>query len=117
MEIIYRAIDGKEFDKEADCCYHESVIRDGIIMLNRMGRPTEKTEEAFVLWLKDADANLAFHAIAEKQGDDQVSSITKGMDYGLFVWDECREEYLWVDDEQLYCLMIAKEMIDERKDA
>lgn len=117
MEIIYRAIDGKEFDNEADCCYHESVLQDSIIMLNRAGCPTKVTEEAFVLWLRDVDANLAFHAIAEKQGDDQISSIMKGEDYGLFMWDECREEYLWVDDEQLHCLMVAKEMIDERKDA
>ena len=116
MEIIYRAIDGKEFDKEADCCYHESVLRDGIIMLNRRGCPTEKTEEAFILWLKDEDSNLAFHAMAEKQGDDQVFSITKGKGYGLYYWDEGLGEYHYVGDDMVRGLMIAKKMIDERKD-
>ena len=117
MEIIYRAVDGKEFKDQLACQHYELHLQEDIIMLNRRGHVTEKTNEAFVLWLRDENANLAFHAIAESQGDDQVSSITKGEDYGLFVWDECREEYLWVDDEQLHCLMVAKEMIDERKDA
>lgn len=116
MEIIYRAFDGKEFDNEADCCYHESVLCDSIIMLDRMGQPTQKTDHAYILWLRDEASNLAFHAMAERQGDDQVSSITKGEDYGLFFWDEGLEEYRYADDDMIKGLMIAKRMIDERKD-
>lgn len=114
MELIYRTIDGKEFDNEADAWYHESVLMDNVIMLNRNNEVVEATSNAFLVWLKDENANLAFHAMAERQGDPDVSSITKGEDYGLFYWDEGLEEYRWIDTDMINGLIKMKQMIEER---
>ena len=114
MQIIYRAFDGKEFDNEADCCYHESEIKDGIIMLDRNGKPTDETSNALFVWLRDVSANLAFHAMAKAQCDDMVSSIAEGEDYGLFYWDEGWDEYRWVDKEVFNGLMVIGNMIKQK---
>lgn len=116
MELIYRTIDGKEFDNEADACYHESVLMDNVIMLNRNGIVVQETSRAFLVWLKDVDANIAFHAMAERQGDLDVSSIMKGEDYGLFYWDEGLEEYRWVEPDLIDGLIKIKDIIEGRGD-
>ena len=114
MELIYRTIDGKEFDNEADAWYHESVLMDNVIMLNRNNEVVENTSNAFLVWLKDVNANLAFHAMAEKIGDLDVESITKGEDYGLFYWDEGYEEYRWLDCDMIDGLIKIKQMVEEK---
>lgn len=114
MQIIYRTIDGKEFDNEADACYHENELKDGIIMLDRNGNPTGETCNALFVWLRDVEANLAFHAMAKAQGDNCVSSITEGEDWGLFYWEENYEEYRWVDKEVLNGLLVMNKFIKEK---
>ena len=116
MEIIYRAIDGKEFKDQLECQHHELHLQQDIIMLNRNNERTNMTSKAFLVWLRDENANLAFHAMAESEYD-VIPSITKGEDYGLFYWDEGLEEYRYVDPDMLEGLIKIKEMIDERKDA
>jgi hypothetical protein len=116
MELIYRTIDGKEFDNEADACYHENTIMDNVIMLNRNNEVVEATSNAFLVWLKDVNANLAFHAMAERQGDLDVSSITKGEDYGLYYWDEGLEEYRWIDTDMIDGLIKIKSIVEGRGD-
>ena len=114
MELIYRTIDGKEFDNEADASYHESVLMGNVIMLNRNNEVVQSTSRAFLVWLKDVNANLAFHAIAELEGDPDVSSITKGEVWGLFYWDEGLEEYRWLDCDMVEGLVKMKQMVEER---
>lgn len=116
MEIIYRTIDGKEFDNEADACYHESELMDSIIMLNRNNEIVKRTSNAYLVWLKNEEANLAFHAMAERENDDYVSSITKGEDYGLYYWDEGYEEYRWLDRDMVDGLIKIKQMVEENGD-
>jgi hypothetical protein len=116
MEIIYRTIDGKEFDNEADACYHESILTNSVIMLNRNKEIVQYTSQAFLVWLKDENANLAFHAMAERQGDPDVSSITKGEDYGLYYWDEGYEEYRWIDTDMIDGLIKIKDIVEGRGD-
>jgi hypothetical protein len=116
MELIYRTIDGKEFDNEADACYHENTIMDNVIMLNRNNEVVEVTSNAFLVWLKDKNANLAFHAMAERQGDLDVESIMKGEDYGLFYWDEGYEGYRWIDTDMIDGLIKIKGIIEGRGD-
>ena len=114
MQIIYRAIDGKEFDNEADCCYHESEIADNVIMLNRDNERVYETSRAFLVWLSDENANLAFHAMARAEGDDAVHSITEGEDYGLYYWDEGYECYRWLDTDMIDGLIKMKRLVEER---
>ena len=116
MELIYRTIDGKEFYNEADASYHESVLMDSVIMLNRNNEVVEATSNAFLVWLKDVNANFAFHAMAERQGDPDVSSITKGEDYGLFYWDEGYEQYRWIDTDMINGLIKIKGIVEGRGD-
>lgn len=114
MEFIYRTIDGKEFDNEADAYYHENTLMDTIVMLNRNNEVVQKTSNAFLVWLKDVNANLAFHAMAERQGDLDISSIMKGEDYGLFYWDEGLEEYRWIDTDMIDGLIKIKGLVEEK---
>lgn len=116
MEIIYRTIDGKEFDNEDDAWHHESTLTNNVIMLNRNNEVVQDTSCAFLVWLKDVNANLAFHAMAERQGDLDVSSIAKGEDYGLFYWDEGLEQYRWIDTDIIDGLIKIKGIIEERGD-
>lgn len=116
MEIIYRTFDGKEFDNEADACYHESVIRDGIKMWSREGALTNKTIDAFVLYLKNEDANKGFFALAREQRDACIKGLEEGEDYGLFYWDECTESYHWLDEEELSVLMIACDFLKKKQE-
>ena len=114
MQIIYRAIDGKEFDNEADCCYHESEIADNVIMLNRDNKRVYETSKAFLVWLRDEDANLAFHAMARAEGDDAVKSITEGEDWGLYYWDEGLEEYRWIDPDMAEGILAIRDLMQEK---
>ena len=114
MELIYRTIDGKEFDNEDDALYHESTLGDNVIMLNGNGEVVQDASFGFFVWLEDVDANLACHAIAERQGDNDVDSIVKGEDYGLFYWDERLEEYRWIDTDMIDTLVKIKGIIEER---
>lgn len=114
MQIIYRAFDGKEFDNEADCLKHESQSMDGIVMLDVRGNVVQNTNSGFLVWLRDEDANLAFHALARLQGDNDVNSITEGEDYGLFYWDEGYAEYRWLDTDLINGLIKIKGLVEEK---
>ena len=114
MQIIYRAIDGKEFDNELACEHHELHLQQDVIMLNRNNKRVYETSKAFLVWLRDEDANLAFHAMARGEGDDAVKSITEGEDYGLFYWDEGYEEYRWIDTDMVEGLIMMRDLVEEK---
>lgn len=114
MEIIFRTFDGKEFTSEMEARKHEIVLTDGIVMIGRDGNKAYRTEDAFVLWLKNEEANLAFFALAETQGDNSIQGLIKGEDYGLFYWDEYEGAYRWVDNEVLTALVCAQSIIQEK---
>ena len=116
MQIIYRAIDGKEFDNELACQHHELHLHQDIIMLNRDNQRVHETSQAFLVWLKDKNANLAFHAMARAEGDGYVESITEGEDYGLFYWDEGYECYRWMDPDMVDGLIKIKGIIEGRSE-
>ena len=114
MKIIYRARDGKDFDNELDCLKHENDISNTVIMLNRNNEVVDRTSRAFLVWLKNESANLAFHAMARDEGDDAAKSITEGEDYGLYYWDEGYECYRWVDTDMIDGLIKMKRLVEER---
>ena len=105
MEIIYRAKDGKEFTNKEDCLTYENGI-DGVRMWCRNGR-TNETGKAFILYLKDEQANLAFFEMARNQGDDDISGIVEGEDYGLFMWNEWEGTYCYIANDDLITLTAA----------
>lgn len=107
MEIIYRTFDGKEFDNEADAAYHEHITREAVKMWNREGGEVQDTASGFVVYLPNEEANRAFFAMARAQGDNLVSGIIEGEDFGLFFYDEMNATYRWVDDDERRALTAA----------
>ena len=116
MQIIFRTVDGKDFTSETEARQHEGKLYDGVIMFNRNNERVYQTSHAFLVWLKDENANLAFHAMARGEGDDAVRSIIEGEDYGLFYWDEGYEEYRWIDADMIDGLIKIKETVEGRGD-
>ena len=114
MQIIFRTVDGKDFTSELEARKHENELSDGVIMLNRDNKRVYETSRAFLVWLRDEDANLAFHAMARAEGDDAVKSITEGEDWGLYYWDEGLEEYRWLDRDMIDGLIKIKQMVEEK---
>ena len=114
MQIIYRAFDGKEFDNEPACQHHELHLQHDVIMLNRNNERVYKTSHAYLVWLKDENANLAFHEMARAEGDSFVKSITEGKDFGLYYWDEGDEEYRWLDCDMVEGLIKIKQLVEEK---
>jgi hypothetical protein len=112
MQIIYRAFDGKEFNNKEDCCLHESKSMDGIVMLDVRGNVVQETRSGYLVWLRDESANLAFHALARLQGDNDVDSICEGEDYGLFYWDEGYGQYRWLDTDLINGLIKIKGIVE-----
>ena len=114
MQIIFRTVDGKDFTSEMEARQHESKLYDGVIMLNRDNKRVYKTSCAFLVWLRDEEANLAFHAMARAEGDGYVKSITEGEDYGLFYWDEGLEEYRWIDPDMAEGILAIRDLMQEK---
>lgn len=114
MQIIFRTVDGKDFTSEIEARQHESKLYDGVIMLNRDNKRVYETSRAFLVWLRDEDANLAFHAMARGEGDDAVKSITEGEDWGLYYWDEGLEEYRWIDPDMAEGILAIRELMQEK---
>lgn len=95
MELIYRAWDGTEF-RERSACERYEYNNPCIVMYNDEGR-TSNPDEAFVVVLKhDDDDAKKFIELCEAQGA-LFNGITED-DYGLYVWDDNREEYFYVSD-------------------
>lgn len=114
MQTVYKTIDGKIFENKQDALEHEVKISDGVIMLNRNGQQVFETSRAYLVWLRDEEANLVFHAWARAQGDGSVKSITEGEDYGLYYWDEGYEEFRWIDPDLVEGLVKMKELVEDK---
>ena len=114
MEIIYRTIDGQEFDNEADACYHESVLHDSLKMWSRQGNETEYTSQAFCVYIANEEASQLFLHLANAQGDQDANGICGG-DYGLFYWDECEATYRYVDEDERLAIVRAHQYITRKE--
>lgn len=114
MQIIFKTVDGKEFTSEMEARQHESKLYDGVIMFNRNNEQVYETSRAYLVWLENEDANLAFHAMARGEGDEAVKSITEGEVWGLFYWDEGFEEYRLLDTDMIDGLIKMKQLVEER---
>ena len=123
MKVIYQTADGFVFDTEEQARAHEEKILSGLKMWNRAGKEVYFTTEAFVLYMRDTNANQLFFQLARDQRDDGLAGLTEGEDYGLFYFDEWNEEYRYVDGDMicaltsaLNCLNKAKEEEDNNND-
>ena len=100
MELVYRTIDGKEFDNEADASYHEQLIlNEKVQMFDPQGAPTADPDYAMAVFLSGEDAADVFIKMAEKNGGD-ANGIGSG-DEGVYVWDAFDETYKYIGIESL----------------
>lgn len=100
MELIYRTIDGKEFDNEADASYHEhTILNEKVQMFDPHGNPTTDPDYAMAVFLSGEYAADTFIKIAEKDGTD-ANGISSG-DEGVYVWDSLDEAYKYIEIESL----------------
>jgi hypothetical protein len=102
MKVIYRAFDGIEFSDEAACkSYEYAKTKKSIVMLDCNGDTASTPAQAALVWLKNEDANKAFHALANECGDEESASTISNYDFGVFYWDEGLEEYRWLSQDIL----------------
>ena len=109
MEIIYRAVDGKEFDNEADCAYHESCLNSKLVMMNGKGERIDDTDEAIFVGIADDFAVSRFLAIAGNRGDGNTQGID---DPGLYMWDYDATAYRLITERELYMLNKLSEALN-----
>ena len=114
MELIYRTFDGKEFDNEADAAYHENCIKDGLMMWDRLGNPTDKISDALIVYFKNTNAAEYFDVLAKEQcgHPDEFDTTTR---IGFYVWDEWDAEYRHVEADIVKMLSIAYKSVKERE--
>jgi hypothetical protein len=102
MKIVYRAFDGTEFNDEPSCkSYEYTKTKKSIVMLDCKGNIAHSPVQAALVWLKDEEANEAFHALAKECGDEEAANTISKYDFGVFYWDEGLEEYRWMSPDLL----------------
>lgn len=113
MKVVYRAFDGVEFDNEPACkSYEYTKTRKSIVMLDCNGNTAPTPAQAALVWLKDEDANEAFHALAKECGDEEAANTISKYDFGVFYWDEGLEEYHWLSQDILDGLSELKHAVE-----
>jgi hypothetical protein len=99
MELVYRTIDGKEFDNEADACYHEDTLCKKVQMFDPHGNPTNDPNYAMAVFLSGDYAADIFMNISDK-AEVNTNGIGSG-DVGVYVWDSFDDEYKYIEIESL----------------
>lgn len=115
MKVIYQTADGFVFDTEEQARAHEEKILSGLKMWNRAGHEVHFTTEAFVVYMRDTNANQLFFQLARDQEDDGIAGLVEGEDDGLFYFDEWNGEYRYVDNDMLCALTAACEYVNKMK--
>jgi hypothetical protein len=106
MELIYRTIDGKEFNNEADACYHEQlVLNEKVQMFDPQGNSTDDPNYAMAIFLYGEDAANTFMNISDKVGVS-TNGIGPG-DEGVYIWDSLDDEYKYIEVESLHAAYSA----------
>jgi hypothetical protein len=106
MTIIYRAKDGKEFTNEKDCYeYERSMLLEGVLMWDRKGERTDRTESALWVCFSTSTPNAAenFIEACDREGTGH-EGVSEG-DSGLFYWDDWDNTYRYLDREQRDALL------------
>ena len=115
MKVVYRAIDGTEYDSETACrLYEQSIIAKGLVMVDCSGNIVDKPNHAALVWIRDREANEIFHALAKECDDESSANTISKWDDGVFYWDEGLEEYRWLSSEILHGLEKLRESVAAR---
>ena len=94
MELIYRAWDGTEFDERSACEKYE--YDNPCIPIYHNTDRTSKSDEAFVVVLRNDNDAEKFIELCEEQGT-MSDGITKDC-HGLYAWADIEEKYFYISD-------------------
>lgn len=100
MKIIYRTIDGIEFDNQSDAIWHEEeVLGKNVKMYSPEGERTTEPSYAVAVFLCSDVAADYFIEICHA-ADISANGINPG-DEGLFVWDSIAASYVFIESEAI----------------
>lgn len=100
MKTVFMTCDGKFFDTEEEALDHETTILSELIMVDGLGRRTQETVSARVIWIGTPEANQMLFDMAKEQDDGELVGIEEG-ETGAFLWDEGLMEYKWLGLDDL----------------
>lgn len=108
MKIIYRTIDGVDFDNDVEAREHEAAIAENQVkMYAPSGARTYNPNDALAVFLIGGTAADVYRKICE-QAHTNANGIEVG-DEGLFVWDSFNATYRYVEIESYHALLAAIE--------
>ena len=115
MELIYRTIDGKEFNDETEAVHHETCIKDGLLMWDKNGERTDNSLDAYLIYCATVRAADYFDVLShELQGSaDEFSSSNR---VGYHIWDEANANYKRVPETIVQIIAKAWNEIKEREE-
>ena len=117
MELIYRTIDGQEFDNEADAAYHENCIKEGLMMWDRVGNRTDRITDAFMVYFEDEAAAKYFDYLSKEQSG-RPDEFDTAYRVGFFVWNEWDAEYRHIESDIIKVMATAfNEVKAEREES
>ena len=100
MKIIYRTIDGIEFDNQSDAIWHEKNVLDkNVKMYTPDGKRATDPNDAVAIFLCSGVAADYFIEICHA-ADTNANGINPG-DQGLFVWDSIPASYIFIESEAI----------------
>lgn len=105
MDIIYRALDGKEFTDEKECLRYEQNAFLSYAMFDRDGDETDDPAIAIVVYLPTMQAATRFLFVC-----DRASISAKGISpstTGLFVWDPFSHHYCPISPDAARALSVV----------
>ena len=108
MRVIYKAIDGQEFDNELDCINHESEVAE-FRMFYQDGE-TISTYASKAIYLPNPLSVIAFEKRCEKE-----HTTLKGINGpGYYFWYEPETKYLQIYGNDIKSIAFLRECCVER---
>ena len=115
MELIYRTIDGKEFDNEIEAVHHETCLKDGLMMWDKDGERTDNSLDAYLVYCATVRAADYFDALSnELQGT--IDEFTSTNRVGYHVWDAANANYKRIPDDIVQLLVKAAADVKEKEE-
>lgn len=112
MKAVFMTCDGKIFDTEKEALAHETTILSDLIMIDALGRRTQETTSARVIWIGTPEANQMLFDMAKEQDDGDLLGIEEE-ETGVFLWDEGLMEYKWLALDDLVAIANLHQLLVE----
>lgn len=118
MKIIYQAFDGTQFPTPEECEKYESfnAYQAWNFRGEKLPHDFPNADDVAVVYFPNEEATDDFFNHVGRLGE--IKTLLRGIerdDYGLFSWDFCTEQYIWIDPDNYKSLMAALTFLEGRK--